>query len=74
MKDDLSTRHIGSPKVALGGIERFEGENGNYFIGIKATNGQAIANSQEYASASGVANGIASVQKNAPDASVVESE
>lgn len=55
-----------------GGIERFEGKNGKHYFRVKATNGQTVASSQGYASASGVANGIASVQKNAPGAEVVD--
>lgn len=55
-----------------GGIERFEGKDGKHYFRVKATNGQTVANSQGYASASGLSNGIASVQKNAASAEVVD--
>lgn len=53
-----------------GGIERFEGKNGEHYFRVKATNGQTVASSEGYASASGAAGGIASVQKNAATAEV----
>lgn len=40
-----------------------------YFI-LKATNGQEIGRSEYYSSNSAMENGVASVQKNAPDAEV----
>lgn len=40
-----------------------------YFI-IKATNGQEVGRSEYYASKAALENGMASVQKNAPDAKV----
>lgn len=44
-----------------------------YFV-LKATNGQVIGQSQMYKSGSGCSNGIASVQRNAPDAKVEEAK
>lgn len=54
---------------------RFEAKtakNGQHFFVLKATNGQVIGTSEMYNSASGCKNGIASVQRNAPDAKVAE--
>ncbi len=41
-----------------------------YKFNLKATNGQVIATSQEYATIDACRNGVASVQKNAPIAAV----
>ena len=46
--------------------------NGKHYFNLKAANGQVIGTSEQYESASGRDNGIESVKKNAPDASVVE--
>ena len=46
--------------------------SGKFRFNLKAANKQVIGTSQSYSSASGRDNGIASVQKNAPDAKVVE--
>lgn len=51
-------------------FEKKESSNGKYFFNLKATNGQIISTSEMYESSSGRDNGIASVQKNAPDATV----
>jgi uncharacterized protein YegP (UPF0339 family) len=51
-------------------FEKKESSNGKYFFNLKATNGQTIGTSEMYESSSGRDNGIASVQKNAPDATV----
>lgn len=48
--------------------------NGKFFFNLKATNGQIIGSSEMYQSASGRANGIASIKKNAPDAKIIEIE
>ena len=58
--------------VREGGIERFEGKNGQHYFRVKATNGQTVASSEGYASARGAANGISSVKKNAAAATVVD--
>jgi len=47
--------------------------NGKFFFNLKASNGQIIGSSEMYESESSRNNGIASVQKNAPDANI-ESE
>lgn len=55
--------------------ERFEkkqASNGKYHFNLKASNGQVIGISEMYASVSGRDNGIESVKKNAPNATVVE--
>ena len=46
--------------------------NGKYYFNLKAANGQVIGSSEQYESASGRDNGIASVKKNAPGAPLVE--
>lgn len=56
----------------LARFESLESSNGKYYFNLKASNGQVIGTSQMYESAEGRANGIASVQSNAPDAEVVE--
>ncbi|SLN18284.1 tryptophanyl-tRNA synthetase [Roseovarius albus] len=50
--------------------ERKETAAGKHMFNLKATNGQVIGTSQSYASASGRDNGIDSVMRNAPDASL----
>jgi uncharacterized protein len=51
-------------------FERLESKNGKWYFNLKATNGQIIASSEMYESASARDNGIESVKKNAPDADV----
>lgn len=46
--------------------------NGKPFFNLKATNGQIIGSSQMYANEKNMLNGVASVQKNAPEAEVVD--
>ena len=47
-----------------------EAKDGRKYFNIKANNGQEIGRSQMYKSASGLRNGMASVQRNAPSAKV----
>lgn len=49
-------------------FDRSESKNGKPMFNLKATNGQVIGTSELYESTSARDNGIASVQKNAPDA------
>jgi uncharacterized protein YegP (UPF0339 family) len=51
-------------------FDRKESKNGKYYFNLKATNGQIIGTSEMYNSTAGRDNGIESVKKNAPDASV----
>lgn len=53
-----------------GRYEIKEAKNGKFHFNLKSTNGQVIGSSQMYASKSGMKNGIESVMKNAPGASV----
>lgn len=56
---------------------RFEtktAKDGREYFVLKASNGQVIGQSQMYKTGSGCKNGIASVQRNAPDAKVEESK
>ena len=47
-----------------------EAKDGRHYFTLVAANGEVIGQSQMYKSDSGLKNGIASVQKNAPDAKV----
>ena len=49
-------------------------KNGKFHFNLKSTNGQIVGSSQMYKDESGMKNGIASVQKNAPRADVKEVE
>lgn len=49
-----------------------EAKDGRTYFVLKANNGQEIGRSQMYKTQSGCDNGIASVAKNAPDATVVD--
>ena len=53
-----------------GRYERLVAKNGSPYFNLKASNGQVIGNSEMYSSNNAMENGIASVKKNAPDASV----
>lgn len=55
-----------------GRYERKEAKDGSPFFNLKASNGQVIGKSEMYSSSSAMENGISSVKKNAPDASVEE--
>jgi uncharacterized protein YegP (UPF0339 family) len=55
-----------------GAFETKSAADGRHYFVLKATNGQVVAQSQMYKSASGCANGIESVKKNAPEAAVSE--
>ncbi|WP_300395949.1 YegP family protein [Henriciella sp.] len=52
--------------------EKKETSAGNFMFNLKSTNGQVIGTSQSYKSESGRDNGVESVKKNAPDATVVD--
>ena len=52
--------------------DKKKAKDGRPFFSLKASNGQVIGASQMYASASSMANGIASVKKNAPKAAIVD--
>ena len=51
-------------------FERKTAKNGSPYFSLKAGNGEIIGSSEMYSSTSAMENGIASVKKNAPDASV----
>ena len=53
-------------------FEMYLDKAGEYRFRLKATNGQVIAVSEGYTAKAGCLNGIESVQKNAPDAEIVE--
>lgn len=50
--------------------ERKRSTNEKHYFNLKASNGQVIGSSEMYESSAAMENGIASVTKNAPDASV----
>jgi len=52
--------------------EKLTAKNGKLYFTLKAANGQVIGNSEMYESSSGRDNGIESVKKNAPGASVID--
>lgn len=83
----LSSQMYASKAAAMNGIESVQNncgkddsfemktaKNGKIHFNIKATNGQIIGSSQMYVAESGAKNGIESVRKNAPGASVKEVE
>lgn len=51
-------------------FERKESSNGKAYFNLKSTNGQIIGKSEMYESKSAMENGIESVMKNAPEATV----
>lgn len=55
-----------------GKFELYTDKSGEYRFRLKAGNGEVIATSEGYSSKAGALNGIESVQRNAPDAEVVE--
>jgi uncharacterized protein YegP (UPF0339 family) len=55
-----------------GAFELKTATNGKAYFVLKATNGQVVGQSQMYASEASAKGGIESVQRNAPDAKVVD--
>ena len=53
-------------------FERNESKNEKFYFNLKAANGQIIGSSEMYESKAACENGIESVKKNAPDATVSE--
>ena len=53
-------------------FEVYTDKAGEFRFRLKATNGQVIATSEVYTTEAACRNGIASVQKNAPDAEIIE--
>lgn len=53
-----------------GRFDRLTSSNGKWYFNLKAANGQIIGSSEMYESEAGRENGIESVKKNAPDATV----
>ncbi|WP_026450099.1 YegP family protein [Aequorivita capsosiphonis] len=83
----LSSQMYASKASAMNGIESIQkncereesfemktAKNGKIHFNVKSTNGQIIGSSQMYAAESGAKNGIESVRKNAPGATVKEVE
>lgn len=55
-----------------GKFELYQDKAGKYRFRLKSSNGQVIAVGEAYESKSAAESGIASVQKNAPGADIVE--
>ena len=55
-----------------GWYELDKSSDGQYYFVLKAGNAEVILTSERYTGRAGAENGIASVQKNAPEAKVVE--
>lgn len=55
-----------------GKFEIYKDSRGKYRFRLKAGNGEIIAVGEAYESRAGVANGIDSIKRNAPDAPVVD--
>ncbi len=53
-----------------GRFERLTASNGKFYFNLKSSNGQVVGSSQMYEAETGCANGIESVKRNAPEASV----
>lgn len=58
--------------VDNGRFESKETKSGKYMFNLRAGNSQVIGTSESYNSAASRDNGIASVQKNAPDAKAID--
>lgn len=54
-------------------FQKTDAKNGQPYFTLTATNGQVIGQSEMYTAASGRDNGIASVQRNAPQATIDDS-
>ncbi len=55
-----------------GKFELYQDKGGKFRFRLKASNGQIIAVGEAYNTKKSALNGIASVQKNAPDAKIVD--
>ncbi|OIN59672.1 YegP family protein [Arsenicibacter rosenii] len=53
-------------------FDRKESSNGKFYFNLKAGNGQVIGSSEMYETVASRDNGIESVKKNAPEATVVD--
>lgn len=60
--------------MANGKFEVYTDKSGEYRFKLKASNGEVIASSEGYSSKKSCMNGIESVKKNAPNATIVELE
>ncbi len=58
--------------MANGKFEVYTDKSGEYRFKLKASNGEVIVSSEGYSSKKSCMNGIESVKKNAPNATIVE--
>jgi len=66
------TRGAGRETTMAGKFEIIKDKRGEYRFHLKAANGEIIASSEGYKTKASAQNGIESVQKNAPGATVVD--
>lgn len=69
-KNGIESVQKNSPEIKMYEIK--EAKNGKFHFNLKASNGQVIGTSQLYASEASCKNGIESVMKNAPTATIVD--
>ena len=69
-KNGIESVQKNSPEIKMYEIK--EAKNGKFHFNLKASNGQVIGTSQLYASEALCKNGIESVMKNAPTATIVD--
>ncbi len=69
-KNGIESVQKNSPEIKMYEIK--EAQNGKFHFNLKASNGQVIGTSQLYASEASCKNGIESVMKNAPSATIVD--
>jgi uncharacterized protein YegP (UPF0339 family) len=67
-----SRRPAGKGIVMAGKFEVYKDKAGEFRFRLKASNGETIAASEGYKTKASALNGIESVQKNAPGATVVD--
>ena len=73
-KNGIASVQKNAPEAAVEDpkFEVYLDKAGEYRFRLKATNGQIIATGESYKAKAGVLNVIESIQKNAPDAKIVE--
>ena len=65
--------HVEKRGAAMAGkFELYKDKAGKFRFRLKASNGQVIASGESYKTKAGVLNGIASIKRNAADATIVD--
>ena len=70
--DKVEDQTVSSEVLTNPKFEVYEDKGGEFRFRLKARNGEIIATSEGYTTKASCENGIASVQKNAPEAEIVE--